>query len=252
MAIQARIVHALLMREIITRFGRNNIGFVWLFLEPILFTLGIAAIWTFTRTAHGSQISPAEFALTGYSCLLIWRNVTSRCIKAIEPNMALMFHRNVKVIDILIARCMLEIVGVSASFLLLGLGLAIFGYMQYPENVLLLMSGWVLFCWFAIAMGILVAALSEVSPLMDRFWHIAVYLMFPFSGAVFLLQWFSPAIAEALMLVPMVNLTEMVRDGYFGSLFTARYDIEYACAVNISLTLLAMASLKYSRRRLEI
>ena len=27
------------MREIITRYGRNNIGFLWLFVEPLLLTL---------------------------------------------------------------------------------------------------------------------------------------------------------------------------------------------------------------------
>ena len=28
------------MREIITRYGRNNIGFLWLFVEPLLLTFG--------------------------------------------------------------------------------------------------------------------------------------------------------------------------------------------------------------------
>ncbi|OSI13639.1 sugar ABC transporter permease, partial [Neisseria dumasiana] len=39
LAIQKRVVGALLMREIITRYGRNNIGFLWLFVEPLLMTV---------------------------------------------------------------------------------------------------------------------------------------------------------------------------------------------------------------------
>ena len=44
--IQRRVLHALLMREIITRFGRENLGVLWLVAEPMLFTLGVATLWT--------------------------------------------------------------------------------------------------------------------------------------------------------------------------------------------------------------
>ena len=44
--IQARVVHALIMREIITRYGRHNIGFAWLFAEPMLFTIGVIGLWS--------------------------------------------------------------------------------------------------------------------------------------------------------------------------------------------------------------
>ena len=44
--IQLRVLGALLMREIITRYGRDNLGFLWLFVEPMIFTLGITALWS--------------------------------------------------------------------------------------------------------------------------------------------------------------------------------------------------------------
>ncbi|MFN5779339.1 MAG: capsule polysaccharide export ABC transporter permease, partial [Novosphingobium sp.] len=36
--VQRRVIGALLLREMLTRYGRNNIGFLWLFVEPMLFT----------------------------------------------------------------------------------------------------------------------------------------------------------------------------------------------------------------------
>ena len=39
--IQLRVIWALLLRESLTRYGRHNIGFLWLFVEPMLFTLGV-------------------------------------------------------------------------------------------------------------------------------------------------------------------------------------------------------------------
>src|SRR5215217_5632277 len=88
-AIEWRVVHALLMREVLTRFGRHNIGFLWLFVEPMLFTLGVTALWTLAKQLHGSNLPIAAFALTGYSAVLLWRNMPSRTIGAVEPNLAL-------------------------------------------------------------------------------------------------------------------------------------------------------------------
>ena len=47
LAIQGRVINALLMREIITRYGRQNVGFLWLFIEPLLMTFFIVMMWKF-------------------------------------------------------------------------------------------------------------------------------------------------------------------------------------------------------------
>src|SRR5687768_17132883 len=76
--ISRRVIGALLLRELLTRYGRNNIGFLWLFVEPMIFTLIITALWSATRTIHGSSIPIVAFAVTGYSSLLLWRNMPGR------------------------------------------------------------------------------------------------------------------------------------------------------------------------------
>nr|WP_237398521.1 MULTISPECIES: hypothetical protein [unclassified Gilliamella] len=45
--IQIRVLNALILREIITRYGRSNIGFLWLFVEPMSLTLLISLMWFF-------------------------------------------------------------------------------------------------------------------------------------------------------------------------------------------------------------
>src|SRR5438105_13859971 len=85
-AITRRVIGALVLRELLTRYGRNNIGFLWLFVEPMLFTLVITAFWAATRTIHGSDIPIVAFALTGYSSLIMWRNMANRSIGALQSN----------------------------------------------------------------------------------------------------------------------------------------------------------------------
>jgi ABC-type polysaccharide/polyol phosphate export permease len=40
-AVQNRVWGALFLREIQTRYGRRNIGFAWLFLEPLIFAFPV-------------------------------------------------------------------------------------------------------------------------------------------------------------------------------------------------------------------
>jgi capsular polysaccharide transport system permease protein len=107
LAIQRRVIWALLMREVITRFGRENIGVLWMVGEPMLFTLGVAALWTAAGMHHGSSLPIVAFAITGYSSVLMWRNTVGRCISGIQSNTGLLYHRNVRVIDVFVTRILL-------------------------------------------------------------------------------------------------------------------------------------------------
>src|SRR5882672_10818859 len=89
-AIQRRVLYALLMREVITRFGRENLGVLWLVAEPMLFTLGVATLWTAGGLNHGSNMPIVAFAVTGYSSVLMWRNAATRSSTAIENNKPLL------------------------------------------------------------------------------------------------------------------------------------------------------------------
>ncbi|CAG0910916.1 unnamed protein product, partial [Cyprideis torosa] len=130
-AIQKRVVKALILREMITRYGRNNIGFLWIIAEPMLFTLLIVGLWSVMK-GDSSQVPLVAFTLTGYSSVLMWRNITTRCTKAIESNLSLMYHRHVKALDLFLARIILEVFGTSASFLFLGIFFYLIGWMEPP------------------------------------------------------------------------------------------------------------------------
>lgn len=216
--IQARVVNALLLREILTRYGRHNLGFLWLFLEPIVFTLGVMALWTAMKATHGSTLPIVAFAITGYSSVLLWRSMPSRCMNAVEPNHALMHHRNVRVMDIFIARLLLEAVGVTASFVLLTVLFGALGVLRWPENVLLVAAGWLLLAWFGAALAVCLGCLAERSEMIEKIWHPASYLIFPLSGAAFMLDWLPKSARDLILWLPMVHGIEVLREGYFGSL----------------------------------
>lgn len=242
--IQRRVIGALLMREVLTRYGRHNIGFLWLFVEPMMFTLGVTALWTLAGAAHGSTLPIAAFALTGYSSILLWRNMPGRCTKAIEPNLSLMYHRHVKVMDIFAARLLLEAAGATISFMVLSLIFIAIGLINPPEDIGKVLLAWFMLAWFGFALAILIGALSEQSEIVDKLWHPASYLLFPLSGAAFMVDILPAAAQKLVLLLPMVHGVELLREGYFGSSFKAHYDISYMVVFCAVLTLLGVAKLR--------
>jgi ABC-type polysaccharide/polyol phosphate export permease len=243
-SIQRRVIWALVLREMLTRFGRHNIGFLWLFVEPMLFTLGVTVLWTATKSAHGSNLPIVAFAITGYSSVLLWRNMPSRCIGALAPNLSLLYHRNVRPIDIYLARLLLEAAGATMSFVFLVIFFGFLGWLQMPEDVLQIALGWVMLAWFGSSLALVLAAFSEVSETIEKLWHPASYLLFPLSGAAFLVNALPKSAQDVVLLLPMVHGVEYLREGYFGSRIIAHYDLAYMAICNTALTILGLAQIR--------
>ncbi len=242
--IQRRVVGALLMREVLTRFGRHNIGFLWLFVEPMLFTLGVTALWTAAGLNHGSTLPIVGFALTGYSSVLLWRNMPSRCIGSIEPNLSLLYHRNVKVMDVMLARLLLEGGGATISFTILSILFISIGWLEPPEDLLKVIGGWIMLAWFGMSLALFLASLAEKNEIVDKLWHPASYLLFPLSGAAFLVDSLPQTVQEYALWLPMVNGVEYLREGYFGTLIVAHHDMPYMIVFNALMSVAALSLLR--------
>jgi capsular polysaccharide transport system permease protein len=247
---QARVIGALLMREIITRYGRHNIGFMWLFVEPMMFNGGVLIMWT-ALGRHTATLPIIPFVLTGYATILVWRNTMNRCGNAVEPNRALMHHRNVRVIDLMIARITLEIAGATISFIILALALGAIGFVPMPDNLFKMVSSWILLSWFAAGMGLVLGSLSIFNEIVDRIWHVASYLFLPFSGAFTMVDWIPVQFHAAILWVPTVSCVELLREGLLGPSIRAHYDISYVVVFNLILTLFGLLLVRYAAQSVE-
>jgi capsular polysaccharide transport system permease protein len=249
-SVQWRVIHAMLMREILTRYGRHNIGFLWLFVEPMAFTTGVTALWSYSGAGHGSSLPIVAFALTGYSSVLLWRNMPARCIHAIEPNLGLMYHRNVRAMDVFASRLLLEAAGATVSFVTLSLVYIYLGWLEPPVDVLTTIEGWLLLMWFGASLALFLGALAERNELVDKIWHPLAYLIFPLSGAAFLVDALPQGLQYYALFIPMVNGVEMVRDGYFGHLIHAHYDVSYLVTFNLVLSFAGLTQLAIIARKI--
>ncbi len=242
--IQRRVIGALLIREILTRFGRHNIGFLWLFVEPMIFTIGVTLLWTAFKNTHGSQLPITAFAVSGYSTVMLWRNMPARCIAAVEPNLSLMYHRQVRVIDIFLARLLLEGGGATLSMIILTLFFSFMGWMNLPEDIVKVAYGWVMLAWMGVSLAIFLGCLAEETEVIEKLWHPVSYFLLPVSGAAYVVDALPPEFQKVVLILPLVHGVELVREGFFGSMVKAHYDMGYLAMINAGLTLAALVMLR--------
>jgi len=245
---QFRVIGALMVRELHTRWGRENIGYLWIVGEPATFCIAVSIVWTAIRPAHEHGIPVTAFVISGYVPLTIYRHCVGRSIKAFESNAALLFHRQVTTVDILLSRILLEICGGTLSGLIVAFGAWTLGYMDPPENWGLICLG--LFCLylFSIGFALILAALTEMSEILDRFIGPVMYVSLPFTGAFSMVDWFPQNAQNILVYSPMVNAVEMIRSGLFGPNIIAHYDVLFTCWVSCVLILIGTFLTMQARR----
>jgi len=248
--IQCRVIWALTMREVITRFGREGLGAIWMVAEPAIFIIGVLLIFPFID--RNEKYSVAEYLAVGYPTILLWRNTTNRVVKALEINKALLHHQPIRAIDIIYSRILLEFAGAAGAFTILFLALIQLNICHWPHDPLDMAVGYILIAWFSVGFVLIMAALSELSETIERVSHIILYFMLPFSDV------FIPAFAvpekyrDILLHFPLVQAVEYFHAGYYGPRMQTYFWPLYTILALAAETLFALTLINMAIRRVQI
>jgi len=240
-SLQCRVIGALMMRELHTRFGRHGLGFLWIIGEPILFCAGVALVWSAIRPAHEHGLPTTAIVITGYVPLTMWRHCMARSVLAFEANGSLLFHRQVTPLDIMLARVILEVMGTISAGLLVCIIAIMLGYMNPPQNYALLYLGILCQILFSLASALIVAPLTQRNELLEKSIGLLSYVSLPLSGAFAMVDWIPPHYRWIMLLSPSVDAIEMIRGGQFGYSAHAHYNIIYTLSVNFCLILIGLS-----------
>jgi capsular polysaccharide transport system permease protein len=250
--IQVRVIGALMMRELATRFGRENIGFLWIMVEPMLFALLVGALWRFMKGPFEFGVDIVAFVVTGYIPLVLFRSVITRSMSSFTANSGLMYHRQIKVLDILLVRFLIELIGHMMAYLVIGLILGAFGLFPFPHDMGFLILGGAYYALFCFSVALVVAPLSEMSEVLEKVTPVTLYIMIPFSGAFTLVSALSPEAANVVLYSPAVHGMEMMRYGVFGPSIDPQFDFIYPLKVCLPLMAMGFLLCRVVRRRLVV
>ena len=248
---QARVIGALILRELHSRYGRENIGYLWVIGEPMILASVITLIHLNQPTHFASDIEPAPFAILGYTIFIIFRNTFNRADGAVEQSQPLLYHRMVNVFDILFSRMLMEILGCYATtVVLLGLAVAL-GYASLPVRPLYLITAALLMGWWTFGLTLIAASVTYRSETIGRQLHVISYFSIPISGAFFQLSWLPPPVRDKMAWFPMPLIFEQARYGQFRSASDEYVDPAYVAAWCAGFTYLGLLLARRMREKIH-
>lgn len=250
--VQVRVIGALMLRELTTRFGRENIGFLWIMVEPLLFALLVGFLWRLLKGPEEYGVDIVSFVVTGYIPLVLFRSCVQRGVNIFTANGGLLYHRQVKILDLVLVRFLIELIGHMMAYLFVGLALFSVGLFPIPYDFAFLLLGWCYYALFTLSITLIVAPLSEFSEVLEKIIPVITYITIPFSGAFYLVGSLHPNAANAALYAPLVHGMEMMRYGVFGPSINPQFDYFYPIAFSLPLMAVGLALCRLVRRRLVI
>jgi capsular polysaccharide transport system permease protein len=221
-------------------------------VEPLLFAGLVGILWHFTHGATEHGVSVVAFVASGYIPITLFRHGVARSIAVFTANQSLLYHRQIKIVDFILSRFIIEILGGMMAYLFMAVVLICFGEFPIPSNIGLLIAGWALYALFCFSVCLVLAPLSEVSEVMEKFIPVSTYIMIPFSGLFYMVSWSTPNVRDFLLLSPFVNGMEMMREGIWGQDVTAYYNIWNPIICSAICILAGLVLCRYVRRKLTV
>lgn len=226
--VQIRVLKALIRREFIAMNGRQGAGFLVLFAEPIII-IGFIMTLIVTRTGKnfGVGFPIYAFALSGWGIMWLVRYPIQRTGPAIVANLSFLAHRQITVLDLAVSRSLLILFAVLAS-----LGVIVVIYATFLIEVRinepgLIVLGLLFTLWYSFVSSVFAVAISTYTALGPKFAPLfSIFHVFT-TGAMYMVEWLPAKWHSAALLFPMINVTEMTRDGMFGDVAICHYDIKY-------------------------
>ena len=242
--------HALIMRELQTRFGGYRLGYLWAPLE-IMFQVAIYLIVFGTimqRVLPGMDYK--LFLVAGLVPFRMMSTIATRALGAVEANQGLLMYRSVRHIDVIIARSFLELLIYFFTFLLLLIILAFVGISISFAHLDI-----VLFCWitlflfgFGLAMIMMVVGYygGEISKVIGLLFTILYFV----SGIVYSIHIVPEPYLSYLLYIPFVHNIELMRSSLSPTYPAYHIDISYFLKWTVGINLLGLLMYKAVERDL--
>lgn len=244
-AITARVVGALLLRETRVRFGRSQIGYLWAILEPlggvIIFALAFQVIARVPDVGQSMYLFLA-LGMLGYS---MHRRLAVQLGSAFEANQALLSFPIVKRVDTLLARGILETATSLLSMVIIIGGLMIVEDIPPPANLGVFVAGIGALALLGFGLGTVNAVLNSYFSSWRHIEGLISRPVFLMSAIFFVPSMMPTAVTNILVWNPVLHGIEWLRYGYYEGYRPDYISVTYLLGWGLATTLIGLAAERF-------
>ena len=251
--IQGRIIFALILREMRTRFARSRLGYVWAILEPLSHILTLGSVFALLNRAPppiGDHLF--EFYLTGLLPFLMFSHVSNEVMTGFAANAPVLQIPLVKRADVIAARAVLSLATEILVGVLVFSVAGLIGWQGMPANLLRAATA-ILFLWLmASGVGALNMVLVEFIPAWDTFFASLVRMLYFASGIYYSPIAMPGPIRAALAYNPVLQAIEWFRSGFYAMYEPHWLDRRYVVVWAVGTLLFGLMAERALRHRMIV
>jgi capsular polysaccharide transport system permease protein len=229
------VQNALFLRELSMRFSSGRMGMFWTFFEPFFQILIFVLIKMVLFGSGESNFDFAVFLALNFTAFNMFKNIVVKSTASFKANKALFLYKQVKPIDTIIARSMVEVFITSiiiTIFILLGF---YFDFDMNVEDLTMVTLGFIFLIVFAFSLGVFMAVLNvfldSVGKLINFF---MTALMFT-SAVFYSIEMVPPDLQTLLLYNPLIHFMEIIHGFYFHALDDSFVSYNYILVWTLAL-----------------
>jgi capsular polysaccharide transport system permease protein len=192
------------------------------------------------------------FLATGIVSYTLFRETAARCMSAINANKALLYYPQVRPLDLVAARALLETTTqLTVMGLLMG-GLALYEGQFNIDSVLQIALGLGLAAGLGVSLGLVLCGLSVFNRGVERLAPALMRPIFWLSSIFHTVESVPKGFRDILLLNPVTHALELVRDGWFPGYYARHADPWYPAAWILVLSFFGLSLERVARRSIEL
>jgi capsular polysaccharide transport system permease protein len=213
LAITLSVWRALFLREALARMFGRRAALTWLLLEPVTHLGFMVFVFTVLRVQHVGGIHSVLWLVAGMLSFFMFRRVGDQGASGISANLALFTYRQVKPVDTVIVRCILEALLMMLIAVVVVCGVALLRVPVHADAPLLLILALAGLWLLALGYALCVSVINELAPEIGNVLGMLLIPLYLVSGVIFPLAAVPPHYRTWVMLNPVAHGVEAARLG---------------------------------------
>lgn len=241
-----RTVAALILREMVTTYGRSPGGYLWAVLEPVaaITLLAVAFSLAFQSPSLGNSF--ALFYATGYLVYMMFHDLANKTAASLRFSRNLLTFSAVSWLDALIARFALNLLThLMVIFLVLGAMLALIETRAAPD-LPVIANALMMTAVLALGVGSINCYLIMAFPAWERVWMVITRPLFIASGVFFLFEDLPTWVQDVLWYNPVFHASGVMRAGMYPTYSPDYVSAAFTYGTGVALTLIGLMLLSRS------
>lgn len=227
------VLHALILRDMRTRFGGSIWGYAVVVLWPCVHVFMLIAIYTFQKVPAPLGDDRALFFATGAVPVLVFQYISREVMKSVIMNRPLTYYPQVKLFDLIFSRILVEIVTGFLALLVVISVLFVMGVNPIPSSPLTAVCGYLAAIILGVGVGTINVAIIGFFPGWLLGYALFSILLYVSSGVMFMPSYLPEQIYYWIKYNPALQIAEWVRSAYYPY---AGLQIDYLYVILFGLT----------------